>query len=260
MERGQFDLLYVQQSQLLNPLTLSHDAGGGAFLHALTVRDILPRGRHCCRLSHLDWRQWLWLHVDPQHCRSEWRWLVGRGGLRLYVSGGLGHAFRAAGRWWAGRAAGGVEGTPRTADQDQLWAAAALLHLPFLGPSICHGRVAGRTRETRGEVNKQSFNEEHRIHYHIDELTDKDSGKTQGLWTHNTIKGSSIRWGANQTQMGMNELMTGNRKDHIWVWKHKEKEDKVWQLLAIATNIPKPLMTGFGQGHIYNFIKDFHYK
>ncbi len=27
--------------------------------------------------------------------------------------------------------------------------------------------------------------------------------------------------------MGLNELMTGNRKDHIWVWKHKEKEDKV---------------------------------
>ncbi len=51
----------------------------------------------------------------------------------------------------------------------------------FLGPSICHGRVAGRTRETSGEVNKQSFNDEHRIHYHIDELTDKDSGKTQGL-------------------------------------------------------------------------------
>ncbi len=25
----------------------------------------------------------------------------------------------------------------------------------------------------------------HRIHNHIDELTDKDSGKTQGLWTHN---------------------------------------------------------------------------
>ncbi len=48
----------------------------------------------------------------------------------------------------------------------------------FFGPSICHGRVVGRTRETRGKVNKQSFNEEHRIHYHIDELTDKDSGKT----------------------------------------------------------------------------------
>ncbi len=47
--------------------------------------------------------------------------------------------------------------------------------------SICHSRVAGRTRETRGEVNKQSFNDEHRIHYHIDELTDQGSGKTQGL-------------------------------------------------------------------------------
>ncbi len=45
----------------------------------------------------------------------------------------------------------------------------------------CHSRVAGRTRETRDEVNKQSFNDEHRIHYHIDELTDQDSGKTQGL-------------------------------------------------------------------------------
>ncbi len=28
--------------------------------------------------------------------------------------------------------------------------------------------------------------------------------------------------------MGMNEPMTGNRKNHIRVWKHKEKEDKVW--------------------------------
>ncbi len=52
----------------------------------------------------------------------------------------------------AGQAAGGVEGPPRTADQDQLRAAAVLLHLSF-GPSICHGRVAGRTRETRGKVN-----------------------------------------------------------------------------------------------------------
>ncbi len=42
--------------------------------------------------------------------------------------------------------------TPRTADQDQL-GAAALLHLPSLGPSICHSRVAGRTRETRGKRN-----------------------------------------------------------------------------------------------------------
>ncbi len=26
--------------------------------------------------------------------------------------------------------------------------------------------------------------------------------------------------------------MTGNRKDHIWVWKHKEKEDKVWHITS----------------------------
>ncbi len=51
---------------------------------------------------------------------------------------------------WASR--GRRRRTPRTADQDQLRAAAVLLHLSF-GPSICHGRVAGRTRETRGKVN-----------------------------------------------------------------------------------------------------------
>ncbi len=51
----------------------------------------------------------------------------------------------------------------------------------FCGPSICHGRAAGRTRETRGKRNNGNLMTEHRIHNHIDELTDKDSGKTQGL-------------------------------------------------------------------------------
>ncbi len=51
-----------------------------------------------------------------------------------------------------------------------------LTHTILLSRSCC-GKDAG----TRGEVNKQSFNEEHRIHYHIDELTDKDSGKNSGL-------------------------------------------------------------------------------
>ncbi len=51
----------------------------------------------------------------------------------------------------------------------------------FFGPSICHGRAAGRTRETRGKRNNGNLMTEHRIHNHIDELTDKDSGKTQGL-------------------------------------------------------------------------------
>ncbi len=36
----------------------------------------------------------------------------------------------------AGRAAGGVERTPRTADQDQLRAAAALLHLFWVRQSV----------------------------------------------------------------------------------------------------------------------------
>ncbi len=45
----------------------------------------------------------------------------------------------------------------------------------------CHGRAAGRTRETRGKRNNGNLMTEHRIHNHIDELTDKDSGKTQGL-------------------------------------------------------------------------------
>ncbi len=39
----------------------------------------------------------------------------------------------------------------------------------------------GRMRETRGKANKGILITEHRIHYHIDELTDKDSGETQGL-------------------------------------------------------------------------------
>ncbi len=80
----------------------------------------------------------------------------------------------------AGRATGGVEGTPRTADQDQLRAVAALLH-PFLSPSICHSRVAGRTRETRGKRNNGILMTEHRIHNYIDEMTDKDSGKMSRL-------------------------------------------------------------------------------
>ncbi len=108
----------------------------------------------------------------------------------------------------------------------------------FILETLCHSRVAGRTRETRGKRNNGILITEHRIHYHIDEMTDKDSGKTQGLWTHNIIKGNSIRWGANQTQMGMNELTTGNRKDHIRVWKHKEKEDKVWHSYFVLLSIP----------------------
>ncbi len=51
----------------------------------------------------------------------------------------------------------------------------------FLLCDTCHGRVAGRTRETRGKRNNGILITEHRIHYHIDELTDQDSGKTQGL-------------------------------------------------------------------------------
>ncbi len=45
----------------------------------------------------------------------------------------------------------------------------------------CHSRAAGRTRETRGKRNNGNLMTEHRIHNHIDELTDQDSGKTQGL-------------------------------------------------------------------------------
>ncbi len=46
---------------------------------------------------------------------------------------------------------------------------------------MCHGRVAGRTRETRGKRNNGILMKEHRIHNYIDELMDKDSGETQGL-------------------------------------------------------------------------------
>ncbi len=46
----------------------------------------------------------------------------------------------------AGRAVGGVEGPPRTADQDQLRAAAMLLHLSFESVNLsrsCCGKDAG---------------------------------------------------------------------------------------------------------------------
>ncbi len=49
---------------------------------------------------------------------------------------------------WVGRAADGVEGPPRTADQDELRAAAALLHLVWsvhLSRS-CSGKDAGDER------------------------------------------------------------------------------------------------------------------
>ncbi len=43
----------------------------------------------------------------------------------------------------------------------------------------CHGRAAGRTRETRGKRNNGNLMMEYRRYNHTDELTDKDSGKTQ---------------------------------------------------------------------------------
>ncbi len=49
----------------------------------------------------------------------------------------------------AGQAAGGVEGPPRTADQDQLRAAAVLLHLSFGSVNLsrpCSGKDAGDER------------------------------------------------------------------------------------------------------------------
>ncbi len=54
----------------------------------------------------------------------------------------------------AGRAAGGVGRTPRTGRPGSA-AGGGGAPPSFLGPSICHGRVAGRTRETRGKVNNE---------------------------------------------------------------------------------------------------------
>ncbi len=42
---------------------------------------------------------------------------------------------------------------------------------------------------------------------------------------------------SNQTQTGINELLTGNRKDHIWVWKHKDEEEKVWQVYCVYIDV-----------------------
>ncbi len=56
------------------------------------------------------------------------------------------------------------------------WVVARLSHgdehdvfVHFAGLFICHGRVAGRTRETRGKVNKVILITEHRIHHYVDE-------------------------------------------------------------------------------------------
>ncbi len=77
----------------------------------------------------------------------------------------------------------------RTSSQPQVCPRPAMLNCKLSTNTTssynCHSRVAGRTRETRGKRNNGILITEHRIHYHIDELTDKDSGKTQGLWTHN---------------------------------------------------------------------------
>ncbi len=49
--------------------------------------------------------------------------------------------------------------------------------------AMCHGLVAGRTRETRGKRNNGILMKELRIHTTSTyiKLTDKDSGETQGL-------------------------------------------------------------------------------
>ncbi len=106
------------------------------------------------------------------------RWLPANGGL----------TWAANGRWLP---ANGGLGEPRAASkeprerQTRISCGRRRRSSIFFGPSICHGHAAGRTRETRGKRNNGNLMTEHRIHNHIDELTDKDSGKTQGLWTHN---------------------------------------------------------------------------
>ncbi len=65
---------------------------------------------------------------------------------------------------------------------------------------------------------------EHRIHNYIDVHRRVNGPRLRG---NSGLINTQQQVRSNQTQTGINELMTGNRKDHIWVWKHKEEEDKV---------------------------------
>ncbi len=129
-------------------------------------RRALSWSRHRRALSwsrHLGWDP---PHPLIRHQQAQGHMSVGRwacGGWRAYVSRErplTSHELRAyvsherpltSRERWAGRAAGGVEGPPRTADQDQLRAAAALLHLFWVRQSVTvvlregHGR-----REVKG--------------------------------------------------------------------------------------------------------------
>ncbi len=129
-------------------------------------RRALSWSRHRRALSwsrHLGWAP---PHPLIRHQQAQGHMSVGRwacGGWRAYVSrerpltsrerrAYVSHERPLTSRErWAGRAAGGVEGPPRTADQDQLRAAAALLHLFWVRQSVTvvlregHGR-----REVKG--------------------------------------------------------------------------------------------------------------
>ncbi len=110
---------------------------------------------------------WGWAPTHPLIChqQAQGHMSIGRwacGGWRAYISCERQLISRPT---RAGRAANSVEGPPRTADQDERRRRSSIL----FGPFICHGRVTGKMRETRGKVNNGILIIEHRIHNYIDE-------------------------------------------------------------------------------------------
>ncbi len=74
---------------------------------------------------------------------------------------------------------------------------------------------------------------EHRIYNHIDELTDKDSGKTQGLWTHNNYgKQHQVRSKSNTD----GDELTNDRKQE-GPYKGVETQGKGRQSLTICDHL-----------------------
>ncbi len=73
--------------------------------------------------------------------------------------------------------------------------------------SVCHGRVAGRTRETRGKVNNGILIIEHRIHNYIDCERTKTQGKLRAYKHIERNQGKQQQVRSNQTQTGTHELM-----------------------------------------------------
>ncbi len=113
---------------------LATGAGGGAALHAHTIRGFLPRDGRCSR--QLIGRVGLYFRGNPPLSRSALRWLFDCGGNCLSVLGGLELALKEAERWWAGH---------------WVWSGSISHQNPLhKGGEICSRTIFGRWHSARG--------------------------------------------------------------------------------------------------------------